>query len=206
MSDLGNKKIMAKNLDYYMRLRDKSRNDLVRDLGFKYTTVADWLNAKTYPRIDRIEILANYFGVEKADLVEDKSKNNNIIPVLGYVAAGTPIQAVEEILGYEEIPEKLANTGELFGLRIKGHSMEPRICEGDTVIVKKQNHIKSGELAIVCINGDEGTCKKVMINADGITLISYNPSFPDVFYSAKEVNSLPIRICGKVVKLIATFS
>lgn len=75
MSDLGNKKIMAENIQYYMALNHKERYDLCRDLGFKYTTLCDWLKAKTYPRIDKIEMLANYFGIEKADLVERREAN-----------------------------------------------------------------------------------------------------------------------------------
>ena len=71
MGGLGNKEIMAKNIKRLMDLRGKDRNDVCKDLGFKYTTFTDWINAKTYPRIDKIEMMANYFGVSKADLVEE---------------------------------------------------------------------------------------------------------------------------------------
>lgn len=73
MSGLGNKEIMAKNIKRLMELKGKDRNDVCNDLGFKYTTFTDWINANTYPRIDKIEMMANYFGVTKADLVEEKS-------------------------------------------------------------------------------------------------------------------------------------
>ena len=75
MSSLGNKDIMAKNIKRLMELNGKDRNDVCKDLGFKYTTFADWVNAKTYPRIDKIEMMANYFGVSKADLVEEHTEN-----------------------------------------------------------------------------------------------------------------------------------
>lgn len=71
MGGLGNKEIMARNIKRLMELKGKDRNDICRDLGFKYTTFTDWVNAKTYPRIDKIEMMANYFGVAKADLVEE---------------------------------------------------------------------------------------------------------------------------------------
>lgn len=74
MSDIGNKEIFSGNLKFYMQKFDKTRNDICEDLGFKYTTFSDWVNGKKYPRIDRIEMLANYFGVEKSDLIEDKHK------------------------------------------------------------------------------------------------------------------------------------
>lgn len=72
MSNLGNKKTMARNIRHHMELNGKTRLDLCNDLGFKYTTLTDWLNGNTYPRIDKIEMLANYFGITKADLVEDQ--------------------------------------------------------------------------------------------------------------------------------------
>lgn len=76
MSGLGNKEVMAKNIKRLMELKGKDRNEVCKDLGFKYTTFTDWINANTYPRIDKIEIMANYFGVSKADLVEEKIDND----------------------------------------------------------------------------------------------------------------------------------
>ena len=72
MSDLGNKAVMAKNIKYYMELHGKSRNEICEALGVKYTTFTDWVKGNVYPRIDKIELMANYFGISKADLVEDK--------------------------------------------------------------------------------------------------------------------------------------
>jgi len=72
VSELGNKEIMAANLQYYMEKNNLSRQDLCQALGIKYTTLTDWLKANTYPRIDKIELMANYFGISKADLVEEK--------------------------------------------------------------------------------------------------------------------------------------
>lgn len=73
-NSLGNKEIMARNIKRYMALNEKDRKTVCSDLGIRYTTFTDWINGKTYPRIDKIEILANYFGVTKADLVEDHSE------------------------------------------------------------------------------------------------------------------------------------
>lgn len=73
MGGLGNKEVMAKNIKFYMDKNDIDRNKLCFDLGIKYTTLCDWLNAKTYPRIDKIEMMANYFNIQKSDLVEDNS-------------------------------------------------------------------------------------------------------------------------------------
>ena len=74
MSDLGNKQIMAKNIRKYMELNNMTQTDLCNALGLKFMTVSDWVNAKSYPRIDKIEMMANYFGISKADLVEESTE------------------------------------------------------------------------------------------------------------------------------------
>lgn len=77
MSNLGNKKIMAKNIQYYMDINKKSRMDMCEALGVKYTTFTDWVKGNTYPRIDKIELMANYFGIQKSDLVEEHTPSQD---------------------------------------------------------------------------------------------------------------------------------
>ena len=77
MSDLGNKEIFAENLKYYIEKSGKDRRELAQIWGFPYSTVTEWINAKKYPRIDRIEIMANYFHILKSDLIEDKKKQHD---------------------------------------------------------------------------------------------------------------------------------
>lgn len=134
--------------------------------------------------------------------VDQKNGRGVRIPVLGRVVAGIPIEAVEEILDYEEITPELAATGEFFALKIRGHSMEPRMMEGDVVIVRRQDDVDSGDVAIVLVNGDEATVKRVKKQEDGITLIANNISvYEPHYYSNKEIEELPVRILGKVVEL-----
>lgn len=124
------------------------------------------------------------------------------IPVLGYVIAGVPISATEDILGYEEIPKKLADTGDFFALRIKGASMEPQFFEGDVVIVRQQSDVDDNDIAIVLVNGDEATVKQIKKNDAGITLIGFNVSvYPPHFYSNKDIEDLPVSIIGKVIQV-----
>lgn len=78
LSSLGNKNVMAQNLNKYLYESGKERKDVCEDLGIKYTTFCDWCNAKTYPRIDKIELLAEYFHVEKSDLIENKKDSKNL--------------------------------------------------------------------------------------------------------------------------------
>lgn len=70
MSDLGNREVLAKNIQYYMDKYGKSRNDVCKALGVSYTTFTGWVTGQYYPRIDKIEMMANYFGIEKSDLIE----------------------------------------------------------------------------------------------------------------------------------------
>ena len=171
---------------------------------------------------DKIERMAQIFGVEPPFLMGwDISDNSSIlresespyggnravkIPVLGTVVAGMPISAYQDILGYEEITPEMAQTGEFYALKVKGNSMEPRICEGDIVIVKVQPDVECGDIAVVIVNGDEATVKKISKSEEGITLIANNTAvYTPRFYTNKQIAELPVIISGKVVELRATF-
>ena len=85
MSNLGNKLTMSNNLKRYLKINNITRNQLSESLGISYSTISDWINGKAYPRIDKIEMMANYFGIEKSDLVEDKSKQKEKIDIANMV-------------------------------------------------------------------------------------------------------------------------
>lgn len=129
-----------------------------------------------------------------------KEKRGVTINVLGRVAAGIPIEAVEDIIDTEEISEALASTGEFFGLLINGDSMEPDIHKGDIVIVRQQNDAESGEIVIAMVNGGDATCKRLIKYAEGISLVSLNNNYAPMFFSNKDVAEKPVRIIGKVVE------
>lgn len=208
MSDLGNKKVFSKNLRKYMDLYQKSRSDICKDLGFAYTTFTSWETGVNYPRIDKIEMMADYFHIEKSDLIEDKTDKPSSpvkgirIPVLGRVAAGIPIEAITDIEDWEEIPQSMAKTGEYFALKIAGKSMEPRMMDGDVVIVRRQPDVDSGDIAVVLVNGNDATVKQISKSDAGLTLIGWNPSvYTPRTYNKKECKELPVSILGKVVEI-----
>lgn len=128
-----------------------------------------------------------------------------VINVLGRVAAGVPIEAIEEIIDTEEITEDLAKTGTFFGLQIHGNSMEPKMSEGDIVIVRQQDDAESGEIVIVTVNDTDATCKRLRKYRDGIELISNNPSYEPIFFTNEEIETKTVRIIGRVVELRAKF-
>lgn len=127
------------------------------------------------------------------------------IPVLGKVQAGIPVEAIEEILDYEEITPEMARGGDYFGLQVRGDSMEPKFSEGDVVIVRKQSYIDTGDIAIVLVDGYEATMKKVKKTPDGIMLIPMNTVYDVMFYTNEEIEYLPVIVIGKVVELRAKF-
>ena len=127
------------------------------------------------------------------------------VNVLGRVAAGIPIEAVENIIDTEEITEELAKTGKFFGLRIQGDSMEPDIHNGDTVIVRQQEDAETDEIVIALINGNDGVCKRLKKYQNSIALVSINANYEPMYFTEKEVESKPVKIIGKVVELRRKF-
>lgn len=188
MSDLGNKEIFSKNLKYYMTINNKTRNDICRDLDFKYTTFTDWYNGNIYPRIDKIEMLANYFRIEKSDLIENKDKTTRtssaVVLVYGTIPAGIPMECIEDIIDTEEISaDMLKGDKQYFGLKIKGNSMYPDYLDGDTIILEKVDDCESGQDCVVMVNGNDGTFKRVFKNETGIILQPLNSEYQPLIYT-----------------------
>jgi len=206
MSNLGNKKAMSKNIKKYMAVNNVDRMKLSRDLKIKYSTLSDWINEKTYPRIDKIELMANYFNVTKADLIEESTmpsnavpvSNDNVvaIPIIGVIACGDPILADENIIGYRYHLKDRLPKGQTFYLTAKGDSMEPKIPNGSDVLIRMQNDVEDGEIAAVLVNGDsEATLKRVKKQGDIVMLVAENNAYAP--YIVTENN--PARILGKAV-------
>lgn len=211
-NNLGNKESMAQNIKRYMRKKNISRRELCDALGFNYNTLADWLHARKYPRIDKIEMMANYFGISKADLVEQYSEDsaNRIgaldmikIPVLGRVVAGDPREAIQEADEFMYIPSMDHRRSEdYFALRVFGESMEPNLMDGDIAIVRIQPDIDSGQVAVVLIDNQDSTVKRVFKSQDGITLVADNPAvFSPRFFTNDDCLTLPVQILGRVVSI-----
>lgn len=189
-------------------------DDVGKAVGVGKSTVKKWEDGYiSNMRRDKIAALSKVLKLSPVSFVTGEvtpesfsyKKNKYVIPVLGKVAAGIPIDAVEYIVDYEEISEDLASKGDYFGLQIKGDSMEPKFSEGDVVIVRKQSTIQSGEIAIVLINGGEATIKKVMLFDGGINLVPSNQAYEVKTFTNEQIEKLPVQILGKVVELRAKF-
>ena len=182
--------------------------ELGKKLGIAPSTVGMYERGQREPDFETLEKIADCFSVNMNTLLgkestfgENKNPGAGIkIPVLGKVAAGIPITAVENILDYEEISSEMAASGDYVALKIQGSSMEPRMYDGDVVIVRVQSTVEHGEVAVAMVDGGEATVKKVQFLNNGILLQPFNPSFEPLFYSKEEVEKLPVRIFGKVVE------
>lgn len=210
---------MYKRYEDLLREKGLTSYRVAKDTGVTQSSLSDWKIGKCTPKLDKLIKVANYLDVDLEYLTgtSDVKRMANIsnkeihikkatkVPVLGAVPAGIPLEAIEDILDYEEIDDEMAKTGNFFALKIKGDSMYPLIIEDDIVIVKKQDTIETGQVAIVMVNGDEATCKKVIIKDGGIMLVGYNPEFTPLYYSAEEIETKPVRIIGKVMEARRSF-
>lgn len=204
MSDLGNKEIFSKNLKKYMKINNKDRNDVAKDLDIPYSTLTDWINGNIYPRIDKIQLLANYFDIRKSDLVESSILSNRI-PVLGIVKAGYDCLAEENIIGYVSVNDSSLKSDDFFALKVKGDSMIPEIYENDIAIVKKQSDFENGDYVVVLVNGEEAAIKSGYKTDTGILLRPANNSVAPLIFDKKDIETLPVKIIGVVYNITRSF-
>ena len=211
-TQLGNKKIMAKNIQYYMDLYNKTRNDICQDLGIKYTTFTDWIKANTYPRIDKIELMANYFNIEKSDLIEEHNKESvqsdrplpsNIIlpsahklPVMGTICAGDGVVCEDDYQGTFIVDIDVKAD---YCLKVRGDSMiGANIYDGDIVFISKSYDFVQDQIyAIERLDYNEASLKRVTQDGDTLILSPCNPEYHAMVTDYEEV-----RIIGRCVGVL----
>lgn len=204
MSTLG-KRIEEKRI-----AKGLKKKDLAKLINVHDTLIGKYERDEVDLGASKIKEIAKFLNTTPAYLMgwEDNDKEapqGTKIPVLGTVAAGIPISAVEDILDYEEVPQSWESQGEFFGLRIKGDSMQPKMDDGDVVIVRQQSDANSGDTVIALVNGDDATCKKLQKTENGIMLVSTNPNYLPMFFTNEEIVTKPVVILGKVVELRSKF-
>ncbi len=191
------------------RAKNLTSKELAARVGVAESTMSLYENGKREPDFETLGRIADILETDLDYLLglsdELRPSKNRRVPVFGSVAAGVPIDAITDIEDYEEISEEMARNGEYVALRIKGNSMEPMLLQGDTVIVRIQSTVESGEIAVVLVGGDEATCKKIQKTPEGVILTSINPAYEPMFFSNKMIESLPILIFGKVVEMRRSF-
>lgn len=207
------KAIFSENLNSYIAKSEKTQLEIAKSIGVSPQTFNTWCKGIAIPRMGKVQALADYFNINKSDLIEDKKLNIDTvpiesgytIPVLGRVAAGYGKEAVEEVIGQIEISPALAAKGDYFGLLIKGDSMIPTLYDGDTVIVQRVDDSESGDLVIALVNGHDATCKRLQKYAEGIALIPQNPVYEPMRFTESEIDTTPVKILGKVIEMRRKF-
>ena len=187
-----------------LREEKKIRQDeLAKVLSISPSAVGMYERDEREPNDEITLKLAQYFEVS-TDYLLGKSDNRNSdipvskIPILGTVKAGYDWLAEENIVDYITLKENIPNVGEYYALRITGDSMLPLLAEGDLVIVHDQDDVESGQTAVVLINGEEATVKKVVKTKDGIELHAMNPYYPVKKFTFEDMQKIPVKIIGRV--------
>ena len=190
--------------------------ELAKLCNISQGTLSAYETGRTDPDLAILKRLADFFGVsidyllggskaraqDEPPAVAVKNDRAVRIPVLGTIPAGIPLEAIEDIVDYEEIPgDWIHGNREYFGLRVKGVSMYPEYKDGDVVILRKQCTAESGQDVAVFVGDDNATFKRFRRSETGILLQALNPACESYMYTLKQAAELPIKIIGVVVEL-----
>ncbi len=178
---------------------------LAEKLHLTPPTISRYVTGQMSPKLTAIESLARQFNVNPSWLMGSSNEKHRTIPsfikipVLGRIACGVPLYAVENIIDYEFVEE---NEGIDFGLIARGDSMiNARIFDGDIVFIRKQDDVDDGDIAAVLIE-DEATLKRVYKFNGDLLLRSENPIRDDIRITAKDRKN--VRILGKAISFKST--
>ncbi len=182
------------------RQRGITVSRLEKELGLSNGYVGHLRDVKHSPSYSRIALIADYFGVGIKSILDDQASGVEVrrVPLLGSAACGKPIEAVENVLGWEDFAIPRGCRDDFFALKMQGDSMSP---EGSIAIAAYRPYADDGDIVIAKIGGDECCCKRFHKYADGIILQSVNPAYPPMYFSAKQVEDMPVTIIGKVVEV-----
>ena len=216
----------SNRLNKAMIIRDIKASALSEKTGISKSSLSEYLSGKYEAKQNGIYLLAKALNVSEAWLMgldvpmtrndDDTLKkigaiplsgeNMVKIPILGTVKAGYDYLAEENIIGTIKVNMDLVKDGsEYFALKVKGDSMQPILYEDDVVIIKRQNDCEDGQIAVVLINGEEGTIKKVKKSSNGIWLQPFNNNYEPLVFTNDEIEDIPVKIIGVVKQLQREF-
>lgn len=201
---------VARNLKHYLDINDMNQADLAKLMGVTTATTSNWCKGIKLPRMDKIDKMCSIFHINRSDLIEDHTEKSNVepvlmgktvrIPVYGRIPAGIPIEAIEDIEDYIDVPADLVKNNDIVALKVVGDSMYPKYLDGDYVVIRKQPDCESGQDCAVRVNDNDVTLKRVIKEVDGIMLQPINPEYaPKKYDYTDEFN--PVYIIGVVIEL-----
>lgn len=202
--DLCNKTGIDKALiSNYLSGKYKAKQDKLHKLAIALDVSEGWLMGYDVD-MDREwfeEKEPSEISIDNTRYIETTTKTIKI-PVLGKVPAGVPIEAIQDILGYEEIPASMLKSGNnYFALKIDGDSMYPDYKTGDIIIIKQQNDCNSGDDCVVMVNGDDATFKRVIKQEKSIILKPLNNNYEPYYFNEYEILTKPVKIIGIAIEV-----
>lgn len=202
---------IAKKIKHYLEVQNKTQLDLAEYMNVSQATISNWCKGVKIPRMNKIDKIAEFFNIKRSDLMVDKEETNVTpiqlgdsisIPVFGSVPAGVPIEAIQDINEYIDIPKSWTTGGkEYFALTVKGDSMYPKYLEGDVVVVRVEEDCESGQDCVVYVNGYDATLKKVIKRDDYLILQPLNLEYEPRMFDLRDGATPPVKIAGVVVEI-----
>ena len=216
------KDTFANRLKLALELNNMKSTELAIKTGIDKSLISNYLSGRFKAKQDKVDVMAEVLNVSEGwlmgyDINIERQQNKNIhvdnaryieiskktvkIPLLGKVPAGVPIEAIQETLGYEEIPADMIKSGDYFALKVDGDSMYPDYHTGDIIIIRQQPDCVSGDDCVVMVNGDDATFKRVIKHEDSIVLQPLNSNYEPYFFNKEQIESLPVRIIGVAIEV-----
>lgn len=193
---------IGKKLREIRNARGLTQHELAQKANISRSYLGDIEGDRYNPSVDTLRDLADALSVHLSVFFNEVSDVQMPsmalrVPVLGRVPAGIPIEAIEEVLDWEEIPAEWSKGNrEFFALKLQGDSMMPKYLDSDVIIVERTETAETGQDVVIVINGHDATFKRVIVNDSGIILQPLNPTYEPCFFSKEDVQNIPVRIIG----------
>ena len=200
------KDIFSKNLNRYIAKSGKTQKAIADAIGVSPQSFNSWCQAVAIPRMDKLQLLADYFGIGKSDLLEEPSsikpsKGAVRLDVYSRVSAEGLEASADDIIDWEEVPETMAHDGDYFCIQLHGDSMEPTLGDKDILVAREQDDAETGDIVIVTVDNNDAFCRRLRKYDDSLALEPMNPAYPPMYFSNKEAKDRNVVILGKGVEL-----
>lgn len=189
------------------RAKGMTQAEVAAIIGVTQNGLSNWETGRNRVDLVTLQRLADIYNVTTDYLLgKDDQPSATVlrVPVYRKVPAGIPLEAIEDVVDWEELPQSMAKGGkEYFALRVSGDSMWPEYLDGDVVIVRRAETCNSGDVCVVYVNGFDATLKEVKLDEihGTLTIVPRNPSYPPRTFTRQEIQELPVTIAGVVVEL-----
>ncbi|MCL2507648.1 MAG: helix-turn-helix domain-containing protein [Oscillospiraceae bacterium] len=183
------------------RQKKLSQIELAGICGVHQTAVSQWEQGRTKPDLDSLVKMAACFNVSVDMILGTDAGLSEKIPVIDHIRGGMKPPRDGEIVQFEPITADMADSGEHFAIKAAGEAMRPVFSAGDILIVRRQDSVNSGELALVLIGREDAVARRVIKKGTSIMLAPFNAEFEPILFTEDEIRETPVAIIGKIVEL-----